>query len=251
MKCVILAGGLGTRLAEETKTKPKPMVKIGTQPIIWHIMKIYRYYGVKNFLICSGYKDKILKDYFKKNLNKIKNEKYPRYYDKKNDFFVTCVNTGLKTNTAGRILKIKNLLKKEKKFFLTYGDGVSNINIKKTLEKFNEKKYYALVCAVKPPARYGVLKFNKNLVVNKFQEKIDNKNIWINGGFFIFSNQIFKHIKKYSSSLEYETLPSLIKKRKLLAYNHTGFWACMDTLRDKIHLNNIWNSNNAPWKIWL
>ncbi len=251
MKCVILAGGLGTRLAEETKTKPKPMVRIGNQPIIWHIIKIYRHYGVKNFIILAGYKEQILKNYFKKNFNKIKNRKYSTYYDPKNDFFVTCINTGLKTNTAGRILKIKNLLMKEKKFFLTYGDGVSNINIRKTFKIFNEKKYYALVSAVKPPARYGVLKFNKNLVVNKFQEKIDNKNIWINGGFFIFSNQIFKHIKKYSSSLEYETLPSLIKKRKLIAYDHKGFWACMDTLRDKINLNKIWKSNDAPWKIWL
>ena len=251
MKCVILAGGFGTRLAEETKTKPKPMVKIGNQPIIWHIMKIYRYFDIKHFVICTGYKEEMIRNYFRKNFKKIKNKKYSKFYDPQNDFYITCINTGLKTNTAGRILKIKNFLKKEKKFFLTYGDGVSNINIGKTLKIFDENKYHALVSAVKPPARYGVLKFNKNLVVNKFQEKIDNKNIWINGGFFIFSNKIFKYIKKFTSSLEYETLPKVIQKRKLIAYNHNGFWACMDTLRDKINLNNIWKSKNPPWKFWI
>jgi glucose-1-phosphate cytidylyltransferase len=248
MKCVILAGGLGTRLAEETTTKPKPMVKIGNYPIILHIMKIYRSHGIKEFVICTGYKHTIILNYFKKFLIK-KNKNICEYYDHINDLKISCIYTGKKTNTAGRILKIKSFLKGEKKFFLTYGDGLSDINIKSTLKIFDEKKYCALVSAVKPPARYGVLIFKKNIVTN-FQEKIDNKNIWINGGFFIFTTEIFKYIKNYSSSLEYEIMPKLIKKRKLISYKHSGFWACMDTLRDKINLNSIWKLKKPYWKNW-
>ena len=220
MKCVILAGGFGTRISEETKIRPKPMVKIGGYPILWHIMKIYSSAGINDFIICTGYKNKIIEDYYKK------------------DFIKKKLNT-----------KLKNILKNEEKFFLTYGDGLSDINIKKTLDFFNKNKKLSLVSVVRPPARFGEVKMKNNLV-KKFVEKIDNKNVWINGGFFIMSTKIFDFIKKSSDSLEYELLPKLVKKKQLICYKHLGFWQAMDTLRDKIILAKKWKSKKPDWKIW-
>jgi glucose-1-phosphate cytidylyltransferase len=249
MKCVILAGGLGTRLTEETKVKPKPMVKIGKYPILWHIIKIYKAHGINEFIICTGYKHHIINKYFKKFFVQ-KKKNCCEYFDKKNNIKIYCVYTGKNSNTAGRILKIKKFLLSDEKFYLTYGDGVSDINISKTLELFDTKKYVGLISSVKPPARYGVLVIKKNNLVSKFKEKIDNNLVWINGGFFIFNNKIFNFIKNYSTSLEYDVLPKLIKNKKLIAYKHKGSWGCMDNLRDKINLNNLWKKENAFWKIW-
>jgi glucose-1-phosphate cytidylyltransferase len=249
MKCVILAGGYGTRLAEETQTKPKPMVKIGNKPIIWHIMKFYSHYGVNDFIICLGYKGFVIKNYLKKNLIKSKNKKINYYYDKNNNWKITCVNTGIKTNTGGRLLKLNKIIKENENFCFTYGDGLTNVNINKALKLFKKKKRIATVTAIKPPAKYGVLKITKDLVTG-FTEKIDNKKLWINGGYFIFNGEIFNYIKDFNTSLEFSVLPKLVRKKKLYSYKHKGYWQSMDTLRDKIELNNIWRTNKAPWKIW-
>lgn len=248
MKCVILAGGFGTRISEETKIRPKPMIKIGRYPLLWHIMKIYSSAGINDFIICTGYKNKIIENYYKKDFIKKKlNTKF--YFNKKNRWKITCVYTGKKSQTAGRLLKLKKILKNEENFFLTYGDGLSDINIKKTLNFFNKNKKLSLVSVVRPPARFGEVKMKNNLV-KKFVEKIDNKNVWINGGFFIMNTKILDFIKKSSESLEYELLPKLVKKKQLICYKHLGFWQAMDTLRDKIILAKKWKSKKPDWKIW-
>ena len=247
MKCVILAGGLGTRLAEETSTKPKPMVKIGKFPILYHIMEIYSSYGFNDFIICTGYKKKIIEDYFKKYLIRTENSYTKHYFNKKKNWKICCIFTGDRTQTAGRIYKLKKLLKSEENFFLTYGDGLANINIRKSLNFFKKQKKISLMTVVRPPARYGVVKMN-NYIVKKFKEKIDNKDVWINGGFFIFNKKVLKMIKKTSESLEYELLPRLVKKRQLISFKHYGFWKAMDTLRDKLSLQDE-NKKRVPgWK---
>ena len=247
MKCIILAGGLGTRLAEETKTKPKPMVKIGKNPILWHIMKIYSSYGINDFIICTGYKKEIIEKYFRKDFVKSESSKFKYYYNKKNNWKICCAFTGNSTQTAGRLNKVKKLLKSEKRFFLTYGDGLANVNIEKTLNFFKKHKKLSLVTSVQPPARYGVIKIEKHLV-KRFAEKIDNKNVWINGGFFIFDVEVLKLIKKNSDSIEYELLPLLVKKKELISFKHFGFWKAMDTLRDKINLQNEIKKKIPAWE---
>ena len=247
MKCIILAGGYGTRLAEETSTKPKPMVKIGKFPILHHIMEIYSSYGFNDFIICTGYKKKIIEDYYKKYLIKAENSYTKYYFNKKKNWKICCIFTGDRTQTAGRIYKLKKLLKSEENFFLTYGDGLANINIRKSLNFFKKQKKMSLMTVVRPPARYGVVKMN-NHIVKKFKEKIDNKDVWINGGFFIFNKKVLKMIKKTSESLEYELLPRLVKKRQLISFKHYGFWKAMDTLRDKLSLQDE-NKKRVPgWK---
>ena len=247
MKCIILAGGLGTRLAEETTTKPKPMVKIGKHPILWHIMKIYSSFGINDFIICTGYKKEIIEKYFKKDFVKTESSNFKHYYNKKNKWKICCAFTGHNTQTAGRLHKVKKLLKKEKYFFLTYGDGLANVNIKKTLNFFKKYKKLSLVTSVKPPARYGVIKIEKHLV-KRFAEKIDNKDIWINGGFFIFNIEVLKLIKKPSDSIEYELLPKLVKKKNLISFKHFGYWKAMDTLRDKISLQEELKKKIPGWQ---
>ena len=234
MKVVILAGGLGTRLAEETHKLPKPMVQIGNYPILIHIMKIYSFYGFKDFVICGGYKHEKIIKYFKNYLDfklKKKNNNQSIFFSPKKSWKVNIVFTGNNTNTGGRILKIKNLIK-EDSFFMTYGDGLGNINIKTLLNFHNKKKNIATITTVKPPGRFGVVKINKT-IVTKFQEKVDNQNVWINGGFFVFEKEIFKYIKKYSDSLERDVLTKIVKDKLMIAYKLKGFWQPMDTLRDK------------------
>ncbi len=255
MQTVILAGGFGTRLSEETNIIPKPMIEIGNKPILWHIMKIYSSYGYKEFIICGGYKQDYIKEYFKNyfiknsdvsfdlNRNKI-------HINKKQieDWKITVVDTGIKSKTAGRIKKIQKLIKGDN-FFLTYGDGVSNINIKKLLNFHLKNKKYATLTAVRPEARYGILKIEKNLV-SKFNEKPLSKDSWINGGFFVLNKNIFKFIKNYKSIWEQEPLKKLTKSKNLCAYKHTGFWQSMDTLREKRILEDLWKKKNPPWKVW-
>tara|TARA_B100001094_G_C18146061_1_gene780773 strand:+ start:865 stop:1569 length:705 start_codon:yes stop_codon:yes gene_type:complete len=234
MKLVILAGGYGTRLSEETKIKPKPLVLIGNKPIIWHLMKIYSSYGVNEFIICLGYKGHMIKQ----ELNKFK---------KKEKWKIKFVDTGLHTMTGGRIKRIKKYIIKDENFCLSYGDGLSNVNIKKLIKFHIDNAKIATLTAVKYKNPKGVLSINKNLEVNNIKEKPIE---YINGGFFVLSNKIFKYLKNDKSIFEKDCLPAITKKRQLLAFKHNGFWACMDTLREKKELNNLWDKKNCEWKVW-
>ena len=233
MKLVILAGGYGTRLTEETKIKPKPLVKIGSKPIIWHIMKIYSYFGINDFIVCLGYKGDLLK----KELNKIRE-----------NLNITYVNTGLKTMTGGRIKRIKKYLKNDKYFCLSYGDGLCDVNLKKLINFHIKNKKTVTLTAVRYKNPKGVLNINKSLGVTAIKEKPTE---YINGGFFVLTNNVFKYLKDDKSVFEQDCLPKLTKTNQLLAFKHHGFWGCMDTLREKIELNKIWKSKQRAWKVWL
>jgi glucose-1-phosphate cytidylyltransferase len=221
MKVVILAGGLGTRLSEYTKTIPKPMVKINKKPILFYIMKHYANYGYKDFIIASGYKGEVIKKYFNK---------------KKHGWNIKIVDTGQNTMTGGRLKRLKKYLIDEN-FFLTYGDGLSNVNIKKLIKFHKKNKKLVTMTAVRPPARFGAIKIRKNKVIY-FKEKSNLDEGWINGGFFVMNNKIFEFIKNDKTFLEREPLEKIGKKNQLFAYKHPGFWQCMDTVRDKEILEN-------------
>ena len=227
MKCIILAGGKGSRLSELTKSIPKPMVKITDKPIIFHIMNHYSKFGISDFIIAAGYKKNIIKNYFKK---KIK------------DWNVKIVDTGLNTMTGGRLKRLEKYIKKDEKFMFTYGDGVSNINIRKLLKFHNKEKKILTVTAVHPPARFGEIILDKTLV-KSFKEKPQVKKGWINGGFFVSSHKFFKYITKDKDILEQKPLEDLCKKKELAAYKHKGFWKCMDTIRDRDVLREIYRKN--------
>lgn len=233
MKLVILAGGYGTRISEETKKKPKPLIKIGTRPIIWHLMKIYSKFNINNFIICQGYKGYMLQDELKK-------------YIKTENWNIKFVNTGLNTMTGGRIKKVEKFLKDDENFCLSYGDGLCNVNIDKLIKFHLKKKKIATLTAVKQQNRFGILSFKKNLVSVIKEKPIE----YINGGFFVLSKKIFKFLKSDKSVFEKDCLPVLSKKNQLNAFKHDGFWACMDTLRDKRNLNIEWKKKNCKWKIW-
>ena len=256
MKVVILAGGLGTRLSEETIIKPKPMVEIGNYPIIWHIMKIYSFYGFNEFVICLGYKGYVIKEFFSNYFLHnsditIDLEKNSVIYhkNKSENWKVSLVDTGIDTMTGGRIKKVEEFTKQEP-FFLTYGDGVSNVNVKQLLESHQKKKKICTVTAVPPPGRFGVLDINSKGLVNRFIEKPENNQTFINGGFFICQPEIFDYLEKDSTSFERSPLENLSKKNQLNSFIHSGFWKPMDTMRDKIELEDLWRKNKAPWKIW-
>ena len=236
MKLVIFAGGYGTRISEESDYIPKPMVKIGKKPILWHIIKYYSVFGFSNFIICGGYKIEVLKEYFKN--NKAKFEK---------SWNIKIVNTGKNSNTGERLKRIEKYL--DDTFCLTYGDGLSNVNIKKLVQFHKKNKTIATLTAVKPIPHFGKIQFKGNKVT-KFFEKNQKKENWINAGFFVCEKEIFKYLNKKNSIFETHVLPVLAKRKKLLAYKHKSFWYCMDTLRDKRYLNNLWVSKKAPWKIW-
>ncbi|MBU0533516.1 MAG: glucose-1-phosphate cytidylyltransferase [Candidatus Omnitrophica bacterium] len=256
MKVVILAGGRGTRLSEETTNIPKPMVEIGGKPIIWHIMKIYSHYGFNDFIICTGYKGYIIKEYFANyflhsaditlDLNKNKMEVLS---SKAEPWKVTLIDTGLDTMTGGRIKKIKKYVGNQT-FMLTYGDGIGNINIKESLEFHKKHGKFATITAVQQTGRFGALNIIKSDDVKSFFEKPKGDRAWINGGFFVLEPKIFEYIKNDSTEWEKEPLENLAKNNQLNAYKHNGFWKCMDTLRDKIELEQLWNANNALWKFW-
>ncbi len=233
IKVVILCGGKGSRLAEETKVKPKPMVKIGTSPILIHIMKKYYKHGFRNFILALGYKKEIITKYFKET----------NFKEKWN---VELVNTGKETLTAKRLLKLKNKLIKNDFFLLTYGDGLSDLDINKLVNFHIKHKKIATVTAVRPPARFGELKIIKNNVSN-FDEKNQINVGWINGGFFVFNKEIFNFIPNKNTMLERNTMKSLTSKKQLMAFKHNGFWQCMDTLRDKELLNKSWKKNPKSW----
>ncbi|MCX7738951.1 MAG: glucose-1-phosphate cytidylyltransferase [Hydrogenothermaceae bacterium] len=255
MKVVILAGGFGTRLSEETDIKPKPMVEIGGKPIIWHIMKIYSYYGFNEFLICLGYKGYLIKEYFANyflhmsdiTIN-LRSNKMEIHDIKSEPWIVTLVDTGLNTMTGGRIKRVKDYIGNET-FMLTYGDGVGDINIVKLLEFHKSHGKYATLTAVQPSGRFGALDLEGDFVKN-FQEKPRGDGSWVNGGFFVLEPEIFDYIDGDETIWERDPLEKLAIDGQLVAYKHTGFWKPMDTLRDKRELENLWNSGNAPWKIW-
>jgi glucose-1-phosphate cytidylyltransferase len=234
LKAVILAGGYGSRISEESHLKPKPMIEIGGMPLLWHIMKIYSHYGINEFVICCGYKGDMIKEYFSK-------FDFPLWN-------VQLVDTGLNTMTGGRIKRIQNHI--DDTFCVTYGDGVSDVNINDLILFHKEKKSLATLTAIHPPERFGVLELSGNNVV-EFHEKHQGESSWINGGFFVFEKEIFDYIKNGdSTTLERTPFETLAKEKKLTAFKHEGFWHPMDTLRDKKHLENLWTSNKAPWKKW-
>ncbi len=234
MKTIILAGGLGTRLTEETQKIPKPMVKIGKYPIIFHIIKIYEYFKINKFIIATGYKNKVIKNYFQNNYFKSE---------------VICKFTGMKTNTGGRILRLKKIINNET-FMVTYGDGVANINIEKLMKFHKKNKSIATMTIVRPPARWGYVKIKNNNVL-KFEEKNQLNEGWINGGFFVFDPEIFDYIKKGDNTiLETDVLPRLALKKKLKCFKHESFWQCMDNIRDKKYLGYLWKKKSPPWKLW-
>ncbi len=255
MKAVILAGGLGTRISEETYIKPKPMVEIGGFPILWHIMKIYSHYGVNDFIVCCGYKSFMIKQYFANyflytsdvtfDLESNKIEIHEKHAE---PWKVTLVDTGEATGTGGRLKKIKNYLEDDS-FCFTYGDGVSDVNIKKLIDFHKKNKRLATVTAVQPPGRYGYMDIEGEKVTN-FIEKPDGDGGWINGGFFILEPKILDYIKGSSINWEKEPMEKIAKDGELSVFKHSGFWQAMDTLREKNYLNSLWDSNSAPWKVW-
>jgi glucose-1-phosphate cytidylyltransferase len=255
MKVVILAGGLGTRLAEETTLRPKPMVEIGGKPLLWHIMKIYGSYGFKDFLVACGYKGDCIKEYFHS------------YVTRANDYFIdlqngSCdvvtrngidwrvgmIDTGLNTMTGGRLLRLRDWLKDDT-FMVTYGDGVGNIDIRSLLEFHRDNGRLATVTAVRPPARFGALRLDGDSV-STFSEKSQTDEGWINGGFFVFEPEVLDYLYNDESILEREALENLAADGELVAYRHHGFWQPMDTLREKQQLEDLWHRGRAPWATW-
>ena len=233
MKAVILAGGYGTRISEESHLLPKPMIEIGGKPILWHIMKIYLAHKIDDFVICLGYKGEKIKEYFEQFDSKLWN--------------VQLIDTGLNTMTGGRLKRIQDKI--DDTFCVTYGDGVSDVNLNNLISFHKEKKSLATLTAIHPPERFGVLNLSGDYV-KEFHEKHTGESSWINGGFFVFEPEIFDYLHDDSTVLERTPLETLAKEQKLAAFKHNGFWHPMDTLRDKKHLEDLLASEKAPWKIW-
>lgn len=255
MKAVILAGGLGTRISEESYVKPKPMVEIGGKPIIWHIMKIYSAHGINDFIVCLGYKGYIIKEYFANYFLHMSDvtidmsDNSMQVHQKSAEpWRVTLVETGDHTQTGGRLKRVAHYLGNED-FCFTYGDGVADVDIRALITFHREKKVRATLTAVQPPGRFGALGLD-DAYVTHFQEKPKGDGGWINGGFFVLSPSVIDHIAGDNSVWEREPLENLARDRQLAAYFHRGFWQPMDTLRDKNHLEELWSGGNAPWKTW-
>jgi len=256
MKAVILAGGLGTRISEETSIRPKPMVEIGGKPILWHIMKMYSAHGVNDFVICCGYKDYVIKEYFANYFLHMSDvtfdmtsNKMEVHQCKVEPWKVTLINTGEDTMTGGRLKRVANYVKDEEAFCLTYGDGVSNVNITDLIAFHKTQKVKATVTATAPPGRFGALDISGNKV-NRFMEKPKGKTTMINGGFFVLSPQVIDYIKDDRTLWERSPLERLAEEGELAAFQHYDFWQPMDTLRDKLYLEELWQTGSAPWKIW-
>ena len=257
MKAVILAGGLGTRISEETVLKPKPMIEIGQKPILWHIMKMYSMHGVNDFIICCGYKGYVIKEYFanyflhtsdvtfdmKKNTMKI-------HQNKSEPWTVTVVDTGENSMTGGRLKRVREFVKNEKQFCFTYGDGVSDVDITKLIKHHQSHGKDATLTATRPPGRFGALNITDSDLVDRFQEKPDGDGGWINGGFFVLSPNVIDRIDGDETTWEAEPLKTLAADGQLSAFKHNGFWQPMDTLREKNLLNDLWDKGIAPWKTW-
>ncbi|MEH7548329.1 MULTISPECIES: glucose-1-phosphate cytidylyltransferase [Bacillaceae] len=254
MKVVILAGGFGTRISEESRLKPKPMIEIGEKPILWHIMNIYSHYGFHDFIICLGYKGDQIKKYFSDYILSnadvtfhLQEQKISIHQQNVEPWNVTLVDTGLHTMTGGRIKRIQKYIGNSP-FMLTYGDGLSDINIQQLVDTHHAQGKIVTVTAVQPTGRFGILNISEDGTVSEFMEKPKGDGSWVNGGFFVLQPEIFDYITGDDVVLEKEPLETLAKKGQLVAYMHAGFWHPMDTLRDKNHLNDLWDSNQAPWK---
>ena len=255
MKAVILAGGLGTRISEESHLKPKPMIEIGGKPILWHIMKIYSHYGINDFIICLGYKGYVVKEYFANYFLHMSNVTFDLVNNKMEvhdhttePWRVTLVDTGETTMTGGRLKRVAHHLDNED-FCFTYGDGVSNINIAQLIDFHKKNGMPATVTAVQPPGRFGVLSMEGKLITG-FEEKPEGNSNWLNGGYFVLSPKVLEHIDGDDTTWERTPMEALAKGGQLGAYVHKGFWQCMDTLRDKQHLEDLWSTGRAPWKVW-
>lgn len=257
MKTIILAGGLGTRLSEETELKPKPMVEIGGKPILWHIMKIYSSYGFNDFVICCGYKSYYIKDYFYHYYMHssditvdLRSNEIVYHKSASEPWKITLVDTGLETMTGGRIKRVQKYIGNEP-FMLTYGDGVSNVDISKLIAFHKESKKLATLTAVLPDGKFGALSINNDNAITEFREKPAGDGSWINGGFFVCQPEVFDYIKNGDPTIfERDPLENLAKDNQLNAYKHNGFWKPMDTLKQKQELNALWASGNPPWKVW-
>jgi glucose-1-phosphate cytidylyltransferase len=255
MKVVILAGGLGTRISEESQLRPKPMIEIGGKPILWHIMKIYSHYGINEFIICLGYKGHIIKEYFANYFLynsdvtfDMESNTMDVHQNAAEPWKVTLVDTGEDTNTGGRLKSVKNYLDDDT-FCMTYGDGLCNIDISKLISFHKEQKTKATLTAIQPPSRFGAIDFKKHKVKH-FEEKPAGNGGWINGGFFVLHKDVLDLIKGDQIAWENEPVDKLAINNELSAFKHSGFWHCMDTLRDKIKLEELWESGEAPWKVW-
>jgi glucose-1-phosphate cytidylyltransferase len=256
MKVLILAGGFGTRLSEETDIKPKPMAEIGNKPILWHIMKMYSHYGYNNFVVLLGYKGYYIKEYF---LNyylhqsdvtiDLATNKMEVHNNNSEPWKITLLDTGLHTMTGGRIKRAEDFIDNEP-FLLTYGDGVSDVNISKLVEFHKSHNKLITMTAVQPEGRFGALSFGEEDRVGSFSEKPKGDGTWINGGFFVCQPEVLHYIQNDESVFEKEPLEKLASDGQLYSFKHTGFWKCMDTLRDKNQLNEMWSTNNSKWKVW-
>ncbi|MBT4113995.1 MAG: glucose-1-phosphate cytidylyltransferase [Flavobacteriaceae bacterium] len=256
MKAVLLAGGLGTRLSEETNSRPKPMVEIGGKPILWHIMKMYSFHGINDFIICCGYKGYMIKEYFANYFLhqsdvtfSLEDNKMNVHERRVEPWNVTLVDTGLNSMTGGRLGRVKEYIKDEESFCFTYGDGVGDIDISSLINFHKQHGKQATVTTSYPPGRFGALDITDGQVTN-FNEKPKGDGAMINGGFFVLSPKVLERITGDKCVWEQQPLMSLAENKQLMAYEHQGFWQPMDTLRDKVHLENLWNNNQAPWKIW-
>lgn len=257
MKAVILAGGFGTRISEETSVRPKPMVEIGEQPILWHIMKSFHAHGISDYVICCGYKGYVIKEYFANYMLHssdvtfdIRNQEMHVHQSEAEDWRVSLVDTGLETMTGGRLKRIRDYLDDEP-FCMTYGDGVSNVDITKLVSFHREHGHLATMTAVQPPGRFGAFSMGESdVLVKHFREKPKGDNAWVNGGYFVLEPRALDYIDGDGTSWEKEPMERLVKDGELAAYKHAGFWQPMDTLRDKMYLEDLWRSDSPPWKIW-
>ena len=255
MKVVVLAGGLGTRLAEETEVKPKPMVDVGGQPILWHILKGFAHHGMREFVVALGHKGEFIKRWMVDHLAlagsmtvDLRKDTVERHARELDDWLVHLAETGQSTNTGGRLRRLRGIIGKEP-FVVTYGDGVSDVDVKALVAFHKAQGKLATITAVRPPARYGGLYFDGDLV-SEFTEKPQAGEGWINGGFIVMQPEVLDRIESDQTSLEAEVLESLARERQLAAFRHPGFWQCMDTLRDKRLLDGLWQSGSAPWRVW-
>jgi glucose-1-phosphate cytidylyltransferase len=258
MKVVIFAGGLGTRISEETDTRPKPMVEIGGKPILWHIMKMYSQHGFNDFIICLGYKGYLIKEYFmhyylhNSDISiELNSNKVEAHYTATESFNVTLVDTGLSTKTAGRLKKVQKYIGAED-FMLTYGDGVSDVDLTDVLAYHRKHGKIATVTAVQPEARFGAMEISDQGMVKNFKEKPIGDGKWINGGFFVLSPKVFNYLEGDMDEVMWEDRPmeDLTNDGELMAYKHNSFWKCMDALRDKLELESLWQTKQAKWKTW-
>jgi len=256
IKAVILAGGMGTRISEESSVRPKPMIEIGSKPILWHIMKTYSHYGINDFVICLGYKGYVIKEYFSNYFLHssdvtfdMQNNRMEVHHKHAEPWRVTLVDTGEKSMTGGRLKRVKQYVENDELFCLTYGDGVSDVDIAKLIEFHRAHGKAATLTGVQPPGRFGALGM-EGTAITSFQEKPNGDGSWINGGFFVCNPKVIDRITGDGTTWEREPLESLAADGQIHAYRHDGFWQPMDTLRDKVYLEELWATGNAPWKVW-